>query len=559
MPLRTAAAYVALGTVASRVTGLLRFVALAWVLGQTLSPTRTTSPTRSRTCSTTSCSAVSLSATFVPVFVERLANRTASDAPALDLGGRARCRSSSCSSTPCSPCSLAPWIIDAFTALNPRRTRRSSTGSHQHAAVATTLLRWFGPQILCYGLLSLVAALLNVRGRFVAPAWAPIVNNVVCIGVLVWFGCRAGHSADLVSVEAPVGQLILLGLGTPLGVALQAVALVPSLVRAGGLRLRGGASTCATTHSAPWPACRDGRSGSSSPTSSASPSCSRSRSGTAGDRPRLGVHLRLCVLADALRGHRGLGHGGGHPGSRRRWTTGRPRPSRSASMAGACAARCAIIIPASVGLLLLARPSWPSCSATDTARPAADGHDRCSPWPCSPSGCPASAATFTSAGCSPCSARRSPSTCTWWRTGSTSCSPSLSATPRRPWAHLVAVHRLHGGRVRGAGRLPRSGSATSGHPSVLPALARRGGVSPDGRRRPPRLQPLGVDQLRRSGGPARGGRGRGRGHVRRGRRMAGTTSRCAPTPDARSTRARPPEPVGALTPAGAPGPPSPSS
>ena len=43
-------------------------------------------------------------------------------------------------------------------------------------------------QIAAYGFFALAAALLNTRRRFVAVAWAPIVNNLVCIGVLVWFG-----------------------------------------------------------------------------------------------------------------------------------------------------------------------------------------------------------------------------------------------------------------------------------------------------------------------------------------------------------------------------------
>ncbi len=77
---------------------------------------------------------------------------------------------------------------------------------------------------------------LNTRRRFVAVAWAPIINNLVCIGVLVWFGLWAGHGASLASVELHKSQLVLLGLGTSLGVLLQGVALLPSL-RQADLRL----------------------------------------------------------------------------------------------------------------------------------------------------------------------------------------------------------------------------------------------------------------------------------------------------------------------------------
>ena len=98
--------------------------------------------------------------------------------------------------------------------------------------MATTFLRWFVIQIAAYGLFALGAALLNTRRRFVAVAWAPIVNNLVCIGILVWFGLWAGHGASLASVELHRSQLVLLGLGTSLGVVLQGVALLPSLRRA---------------------------------------------------------------------------------------------------------------------------------------------------------------------------------------------------------------------------------------------------------------------------------------------------------------------------------------
>jgi putative peptidoglycan lipid II flippase len=66
-------------------------------------------------------------------------------------------------------------------------------------------------------------------------AWGPIVNNVVCIVVLIWFGLWAGRHASLATVANHPGQLMLLGLGTSLGVVLQGVALIPSL-RAANLR-----------------------------------------------------------------------------------------------------------------------------------------------------------------------------------------------------------------------------------------------------------------------------------------------------------------------------------
>ena len=59
----------------------------------------------------------------------------------------------------------------------------------------------------------------------------------------------ARHSASLTSVEAHHSQLVLLGLGTSLGVVLQGVALVPSLRRAASACAGTGTST--TTRCAP--------------------------------------------------------------------------------------------------------------------------------------------------------------------------------------------------------------------------------------------------------------------------------------------------------------------
>ena len=39
----------------------------------------------------------------------------------------------------------------------------------------------FIPQIFFYGMSSLIGAILNTRGRFAAPMWAPVVNNLVVI------------------------------------------------------------------------------------------------------------------------------------------------------------------------------------------------------------------------------------------------------------------------------------------------------------------------------------------------------------------------------------------
>jgi putative peptidoglycan lipid II flippase len=228
LPLRTSAAYVAVGTGVSRVTGLLRFVALAWALGQTtLADSYNLANTTPNMLYDVVLGGV-LSATFIPVFVDRLSNKT--EREAFDsISAVLTVSVVVLLGTTLAALVAAPFLINALTVLD---THSGPDQIHRvllERQVATGFLRWFVIQIAAYGLFALAAALLNTRRRFIAVAWAPIVNNIVCIGILIWFGLWTGNGASLASVEDHRSQLILLGLGTSLGVVLQGVALIPSL------------------------------------------------------------------------------------------------------------------------------------------------------------------------------------------------------------------------------------------------------------------------------------------------------------------------------------------
>ena len=94
-----------------------------------------------------------------------------------------------------------------------------------------TFARYFLPQLLFYGIGATFGAILNVRGRFAAPMWAPVLNNLVVIG--------SGIAFAVVSHQAPRpghlthNQTLILAIGTTAGVILQTVALLPSLRRVG--------------------------------------------------------------------------------------------------------------------------------------------------------------------------------------------------------------------------------------------------------------------------------------------------------------------------------------
>ena len=90
---------------------------------------------------------------------------------------------------------------------------------------------FFIPQIFFYGVSSLAGAILNARGSFAAPMWTPVINNVVVILVGLAFMATAGLNRTAENITA--SQVQLLGIGTTLGIILQTAALVPSLRRVG--------------------------------------------------------------------------------------------------------------------------------------------------------------------------------------------------------------------------------------------------------------------------------------------------------------------------------------
>jgi len=112
----------------------------------------------------------------------------------------------------------------------------SQTSTTADPALATALAYLLLPQICFYGLGALLGAVLNSRGGFGAFAWAPVLNNLVMLLVLGVYVLVPGEiSFDPVRMGDT--KLLVLGLGTTLGIAVQALVLVPA-VRRSGFRYR---------------------------------------------------------------------------------------------------------------------------------------------------------------------------------------------------------------------------------------------------------------------------------------------------------------------------------
>ncbi|PZS22116.1 MAG: murein biosynthesis integral membrane protein MurJ [Pseudonocardiales bacterium] len=107
-----------------------------------------------------------------------------------------------------------------------------TSGPHASPALATAFAYLLLPEILFYGLAALVGAVLNSRGVFGPPAWAPVANNLVVIGVIGAYAITPGRISLHPSLMGDA-KLWVLGVGTTLGIVVQAAVLLPALRRSG--------------------------------------------------------------------------------------------------------------------------------------------------------------------------------------------------------------------------------------------------------------------------------------------------------------------------------------
>jgi putative peptidoglycan lipid II flippase len=218
-----ATAGMVVGTTLSRITGVIRVIALTTVVGGAGFGDAYNLANTTPNIITDIVIGGVLSATFVPVFVDYLTTRRTKEAWDA-ISAVVTVTITVLVAATVAFFLLTPQIIHLYTITNHNP---DVTDQRQ---VAVFFLRWFVPQLTCYGLIALFTALLNAKGKFAAPMFVPIANNLVVIGVLVWFHLLVPHPT-LASVTANHRGLVVLAFGTTLGVVVQAVLLIPSLLR----------------------------------------------------------------------------------------------------------------------------------------------------------------------------------------------------------------------------------------------------------------------------------------------------------------------------------------
>lgn len=120
----------------------------------------------------------------------------------------------------------APWLIRGLVSgVDDPGVREAQE------QLGLFLLWFFLPQVVFYAANLVATAVLNARGVFGLPVFAPTVNNVVMIGVYLLFAqLRGGRPPGL---DLELDEKLVLGLGTTLGVVLFCLVPVVGLARSG--------------------------------------------------------------------------------------------------------------------------------------------------------------------------------------------------------------------------------------------------------------------------------------------------------------------------------------
>ena len=222
-----ASGVMAVGTILSRITGFIRTILAVAVLGTALlADTYNVANTMPNILYNLLVGGA-LTAVFVPQLVRSFADQDGGEGFASRLV------------TTISGILLLLVIVGVIFApslVHLYAPEFSSPGFETENQIAIAFTRYCLPQIFFLGLFTMLGQIANARGSFAPLMWAPIANNLVVIavfsGVLI-----LQHSLSISTITD--AQIQLLGWGTTLGIVVQALILIPVVLRSGiKLKLR---------------------------------------------------------------------------------------------------------------------------------------------------------------------------------------------------------------------------------------------------------------------------------------------------------------------------------
>ena len=219
MSLLRSAGQVAIGTLMSRVTGFIRTLALAALLGSTLvNDAYNVANTLPNMVFELLLGGV-LTSVIVPLLVraEKTAAETGGDHNAYAQRLFSLATMGLVGATVIGI--LTAGLLVGLMGIGP---------SQPHHDTATLMAILLLPQMIFYAIGALAGAVINTRDSYRAPAWAPVLNNLVVILVAGgMIAMRQGGSSFSTT------DVIVLSLGTTLGIVAQALILIPSWRKVG--------------------------------------------------------------------------------------------------------------------------------------------------------------------------------------------------------------------------------------------------------------------------------------------------------------------------------------
>jgi putative peptidoglycan lipid II flippase len=212
-------------TLASRLTGMVRNVVVVAVLGVTFLGNTYQSANTVPNLLFELIAAGVLQAVLIPTLIDLAAHGDEDEAEhvarsVLGLAGAALAAIAVVGAV------LAPFVMRLLVSGVDDPVVR-----HDEIHLGTILLWFFLPQVVLYAANTVATGVLNSRGHFAVPAFAPLLNNVVVISSYLLFAWM--RHGDDPSLDLSGAQIAVLGLGTTLGVVTFCMAPVIAAVRSG--------------------------------------------------------------------------------------------------------------------------------------------------------------------------------------------------------------------------------------------------------------------------------------------------------------------------------------
>ena len=202
----------AVGTIVSRVTGLIRGLLLVAVLGTTLLGDTFNVANTMPNILYNLLIGGALTAVFVPQIVRATGEK---DGGSLFISRLLTITSVFLGLLVLIAVLVAPLLVGLFA---------TSYIGHPAFHVTTLFMRFCLPQIFFMGIFALLSQVANAKDRFGPMMWAPVLNNLIAIIVFGWYyGKQVSNTVETI----PTSEILALSIGTTLGYVAQALILLP--------------------------------------------------------------------------------------------------------------------------------------------------------------------------------------------------------------------------------------------------------------------------------------------------------------------------------------------